>query len=551
MQWLWAGLLIRSAVILLAAEILRRFPRRSAPASRHRILLAAFGLVLIWPLLSAVIPEIHLPLWPRLDVRDMVTVQQTIHLWRRETPVAAVFHWPVAFWLTGVCLTLLPVIAGYLNVLKVASQAIPLRDSTWTNLLEELCRRQRITKRPELLVLSKPLMPLTFGLRRSRILLPADCLLWTAERRRTVLLHELAHVERRDVLAQLFASVVTALWWFQPLCWTSRWSLRRESERACDALVLAAGVRGSDYAAELLKIAQEFRTRQQWSAAALTMARRGELEERLLAILDPQPHVTALRMPFAAISILTFLTITASAVTLLPRQQTDLPGGLPMKRTLLSGLLASAGLSAATIGGSLFNPNGEVIPNAKASLYNPDTATMQQATTTADGKFVFDDLQAGQYILRVEKPGFASLFREFNVQAESKVERGLTLNLGPAEEKGNAQAAAGERPAYPQSSNSLQLRIGGIEEQAKLITKVQPVYPASAKAARIQGTVELETEISADGVPQEIRVLASPGDDLTKSALEAVRQWRYNPTLLNGQPVEVITDVIVNYTLAP
>jgi TonB family protein len=62
--------------------------------------------------------------------------------------------------------------------------------------------------------------------------------------------------------------------------------------------------------------------------------------------------------------------------------------------------------------------------------------------------------------------------------------------------------------------------------------------------------VELEATISKDGVPVELRVLRSPSDDLSESSLEAVRQWRYRPTLLNGQPVEIVTDVIVNYTLS-
>ena len=95
------------------------------------------------------------------------------------------------------------------------------------------------------------------------------------------------------------------------------------------------------------------------------------------------------------------------------------------------------------------------------------------------------------------------------------------------------------------------MRIGGVEQQSKLITKVQPVYPAPAKAAGTQGTVVLDTVISTDGVPEEISVVASPSDDLTQSALEAVRQWRYRPTLLNGNPVEVTTEVRVSYTLAP
>jgi beta-lactamase regulating signal transducer with metallopeptidase domain len=281
MQWAWASLLIRSAAVLAAAEILRRFPRKSAPADRYRILLAAFGLLMIWPLFSAAMPEIHLPLWPHLRLRDSITVQQTMFILQRNTPAPKVFNWPVIAWLTAVLLVLAPLIIGYLNVLRMARRATQVVNTSWKDLLEALCKQLGIRNKPELLILPGPVMPLTFGLRRPRILLPAECVEWTSFRRRTVLLHELAHVQRRDILAQLFANVVTALWWFQPLCWTSRWTLRRESERACDALVLASGVRSSDYATELLEIAQNFGGRR-WSSAAITMARRGELDDRSL-----------------------------------------------------------------------------------------------------------------------------------------------------------------------------------------------------------------------------------------------------------------------------
>jgi len=551
MQWLWASLVIRSAVIFIAAEILRRFPRKFSPADRHRILFAAFGLLLIWPVLWAIVPEIHVPLWPRSLSGATVGVQQTIFVLGRDASPARTFDWPVIIWITGVLLALAPVITGCLDVLRIARRAIPLSEKTWNDLLESLCSQLAIRRKPELLILPGPVMPLTFGLRRPRILLPTGCIEWTSFRRRTVLLHELAHVQRRDVFAQLFANVMTALWWFQPLCWTSRWALRRESERACDALVLASGVRSSDYATELLDIAQDFSRQQRWSSAAITMVRRCDLETRLRAILAQQSKRTAGRLSFAAIFVLTLLTFTASAISVLPEQQNDLRGGLLMKRTLLSGLLASAGLSAATIGGSLFDASGAPIADAKASLYNPDTAATQTATTSSEGKFSFGDLPAGEYILHIEKSGFASLFREFNVQPDSKVERGLVLKLGPAQEQGNAQAAQGDRAAFPQPLNPQQLRIGGEAQQAKLIKKVQPVYPVPAKAAGIQGKVLLDAVISADGVPEDIRVISSPSDDLTQSALEAVRQWRYSSTLLNGAPVEVVTEVMVNYTLAP
>ena len=79
---------------------------------------------------------------------------------------------------------------------------------------------------------------------------------------------------------------------------------------------------------------------------------------------------------------------------------------------------------------------------------------------------------------------------------------------------------------------------------------MNPTYPASAKAAGVQGTVRLDVTISKDGIPEDIQVISSPSDDLTQSASEAVREWRYSPTLLNGRPVPVVAEVRVNYTLA-
>jgi protein TonB len=125
------------------------------------------------------------------------------------------------------------------------------------------------------------------------------------------------------------------------------------------------------------------------------------------------------------------------------------------------------------------------------------------------------------------------LFRELNVQDDSKIDKRLTYSQ-PA-------TADGEAPH--------QIRVPDAAQQEKLLQKVTPVYPVSAKRAHLQGTVSLEAVISAEGVPEDITVLSSPSDDLTQSALEAVRQWRYSTTLLNGNPIAVVTNINVNYTL--
>jgi TonB family protein len=101
-----------------------------------------------------------------------------------------------------------------------------------------------------------------------------------------------------------------------------------------------------------------------------------------------------------------------------------------------------------------------------------------------------------------------------------------------------------EAGAMPQ-----RIRVGGNVQQANLLMKVNPVYPPLAKQARIQGTVSLTTTIGADGAVQNLQLI-SGHPLLAQAALEAVKQWLYKPTLLNGNPVEVITQVDVNFTLS-
>ena len=81
------------------------------------------------------------------------------------------------------------------------------------------------------------------------------------------------------------------------------------------------------------------------------------------------------------------------------------------------------------------------------------------------------------------------------------------------------------------------------------MNKVQPLYPALAKQARIQGTVRLQAVIAKNGSVEELQVI-SGHPLLVQAALDAVKQWRYRPTLLNGEPVEVVTTIDVVFTLS-
>ncbi len=93
------------------------------------------------------------------------------------------------------------------------------------------------------------------------------------------------------------------------------------------------------------------------------------------------------------------------------------------------------------------------------------------------------------------------------------------------------------------------IRVGGNVQQANLVRKVNPSYPPLAKQARIQGHVMLQAVISKEGTIQDLKV-ASGHPLLVQAALDAVKQWVYRPTMLNGEPVEVSTEIDVNFTLS-
>jgi protein TonB len=110
-------------------------------------------------------------------------------------------------------------------------------------------------------------------------------------------------------------------------------------------------------------------------------------------------------------------------------------------------------------------------------------------------------------------------------------------------------AAPPPPPSLQKNVQTPRLRIGGIVQSAKLIRQPKPVYPQPAKQVRIQGVVKLHALISREGTIENLQVV-SGHPLLVRSALEAVKQWAYQPTLLNGEPVEVETDIDVNFTLS-
>ena len=305
---------VRIAILLTAIWLLTTALSRVPAAMRHRIWVAAMAAALVLPPIRMVspwhwdiIPVAGLTAPPAQRLRDTADRQRgtapATMSDTRDDPALAMGGEarPLAFpapadgraaailllWTAGSLATLASLAWGTLLVAALSRRAAPpaagdLQPRVWALAARlGVRRRVRIFESPEISV------PLTHGIFRPEILLPAGAVGgWSEGRLDAVLLHELAHVRRHDVEAHVLSRVLCALHWFNPLAWVAARHLAREGERACDDHVLLAGTRASSYAGHLLDFITAGRSAVP-AAAAVCMARKSELEGRIVALLDP------------------------------------------------------------------------------------------------------------------------------------------------------------------------------------------------------------------------------------------------------------------------
>jgi beta-lactamase regulating signal transducer with metallopeptidase domain/HEAT repeat protein len=221
----------------------------------------------------------------------------------------------VAVWALGALLVIAVFMIGHLVLRGLSRDARRLRTGEWHDLALEAADQLRLSLPFALLQGRGVPVPVAFGLLRPRVLLPPEADEWPVERRRAVLLHELAHVQRHDCLTQAVAQLACALFWFHPAVWWAAARLRVERERACDDRVLASRTRASDYADHLLEVVRSLRATRLAALGAVSFAKKSSLEGRLIAVLDPARDRRAVRLrntiPAAALAALMVLPLAA------------------------------------------------------------------------------------------------------------------------------------------------------------------------------------------------------------------------------------------------
>jgi len=357
------------------------------------------------------------------------------------------------------------------------------------------------------------------------ILLPESAAEWPVERLDVVLTHELAHVRRWDLLWRLAGSAVCCVYWFHPLAWWAAAQQRRESEMSCDDQVLNTYGSADVYADSLVAVAREA-SGHATPRAVLAMAKPNELEGRLVAVLDAGRR----RQGAGLMTVLTTLALGLAAVSPLAAWQD--PAGAQMK-------------------GSVRDIVG-VIPGAKVILTLNTGGSPYSFDTGTDGSYSVSGLPAGKYNVEVLKPGYKR-FSLGVIEIGTKLHRlDHYIEIGSIRESITVDGGkAGQRAVSAEPSEPTRLRVSGNVQAAKMVNQVRPVCPKAAKVAGIQGLVRMQAIVGIEGQIAGLKLLSSPSPELARAAMDAVAQWKYSPTLLNGNPVEIQTVIDVNFTLAP
>jgi len=486
---------VKGTVVLLAAAALCLALRRGPASARHLVwLLALVSLVMLPGLLWAA-PAWRIAVFPPEAAFDLLASAGA-----STDPGGMRWTWVVlAVWAAGLVAVLGRAVVAAASAWRIARRGTPLGSSDGFPLVGS----------------DQTAMPMTCGLLRPVLVLPSGAGAWDAGLRRSVLLHELAHAQRRDPLARVPVQLACAMYWFHPLVWWGSRQLLRESERACDDRALAAGADPADYAAHLVAVARSYCSARWVSWATAVMARPSELEGRVEAILDPTVSRRALPRFSSALGAL------AVAAMLWPLASVRLSAQEPGAAGFQAPRVIHRVNTAYPKGAKLRKIEGAVELAVDVSAEGtPDQVRVSRGVDPDLDQAAVEAVQQWRWE-PARKDGEP-------VSAATTV----TINFSLVKKDAPASARAGQDVVKP-----------------VLLSKVEPKYTQEARDAKIQGEVEVYVEVGADGRAHNLKIQQGLDPGLDEKALEAIRDWRFQPATKDGQPVPAGAVVRIRFEL--
>lgn len=440
--------------------------------------------------------------------------------------------------------------------------------------------------------------PVTFGFLRPVILLPEACL-----NDDSIACHELVHVRRSDWLFTVIEECILSVFWFHPAMWWMVSEIQLAREEAVDREVVSLLNSRDQYLESLLALAS---TRAGFDLApASPFLRKRHLQKRVAALLKEismsKFRLTSSLAAFAAVLTLTaWLGVRSFPLQAAPQQESDssnimvhagslqflhldranYPKEARDKRIEGTVVLEISLSETGTVTDARVLSGPEELRRAALAWalewhFAHDTQLPTKAQVSVEYKLPVAEPAAGTLLAPSDELAKLDSLMLFVPPAlKQKLDSRIALHAGDRITQSSLNelvATLGEVdehlrasvfPNKDKTGSSIRvwldngseapkrIRVGGNVQAANIIQKTQPIYPADAKAQRIQGQVKFNVVIGKDGTVQSITLLSGE-PVLAAAAKEAVRKWVYKPTLLNGDPVEVVTTIDVNFTLAP
>jgi TonB family protein len=474
--------------------------------------------------------------------------------------------------------------------------------------------------------------PVTFGLRKPVVLLPAGFPLLDAPTRDAVLAHECLHVRRHDWAITMAEELVRTVFWFHPAIWWLLGEIQLAREQAVDRAAVEMTSAREEYVDALLALSSA-PPRLDLAPAPLFLRRR-HLKQRITSLLK-EPHMSkektipALAAGLCLLAAACWLVTGVFPLSAAPQTVADAPGvsvdtggaallhrtpvpypetarangvqgmvmveatldsrgnvvnfgtisgpeelRLPVLKSLLNWHFTQASAGKTLQVSVLFQAPPGAAERKQAAAPPPSMSGAESQSITAINVAGLPDSVRNDLLASLPVRAGSTLKGEDLAAVRAAVQRfdeHLTLASVPNPEGVEIRITApGARPSAPvlsrgsggvlggilsstdaaaaSSPQGPRVPVGGNVQMSKIIKMVQPVYPPLAKRARIQGKVILKVVVGQDGAVTSV-TLENGHPLLAPAAIDAVRQWTFQPTLLNGQPVDVVSTVEVNFTL--
>lgn len=421
-------------------------------------------------------------------------------------------------------LLLLRILIGVIAVLRISKRATPITDIKLSEVAGKLTVKLNLARSVKLRQSREITSPFSCGIFFPKIILPEHATNWSESTLENVLMHEFIHIKRLDWLTILVSHIVTCAYWINPLCWIALSRVNEEAESSCDSAVLSHGLNAKSYAESLVYVARQ--SRDERRLLAQMMADKRLLPKRINQILEGPlaPASGTNKFKYKLLAMLVMLVGLFSNLHLISAQSTSAyvsqhpqilvrnvkPHGDPNYWPIVEVApqypagAQQRGIEGWNLVSFSVNEDGNVDADSIVVVDSEPSGIFDRSSIRAVGQLKFRPA-----ISRVNgaKVGISGIQYFFRYELDGSVFAGQETNL--------------------------------INREYLPLNYITPQYPLEANEENVEGYVLVEFTVTNQGMPSGIVILdRSPSDIFNASAINAAERFRFDPRIVDGEPVD-------------